>query len=502
MSINRLVLAVLLALPLLVASCVNDDYDLSDINTTSELKVKDLTLPIKINEVKLDYIVNLQDEGHIGIINGEYVFTSEGEFQSEAISIPSIHIDAPIIPESTTLITIPEGLASMPASLLANLGTISMPLNPTNAQFSTSASNVAEEIKSISDVAIDFTIEMSLSIPGIEKLASKYSYKNLQIQLPKGVKCTPSLGSYDEATNVVTIDSYDVAANEASVQFKISNIDIKNANATFDAENHTFTFNDGIQVICGNIEVDTRNFIAGAIIPESFTIVNSYKASDIDFYSFSGTIACTPKGFTTDPIAIGNLPGLLSDSRTNISIANPQIYLNINNPLKEYGITADVEFALTAIRNNSYSDAFRLDNNAFTIDSEINNYCLSPTAPQTPLAGFEGAKHVGFKSLAHVLSGEGVPQQIAISTDGTMVPEQEVKNFRLGQDIDPFSVKYHFYAPLNINAGSVIYYSAVETGWHDEEMNKINVEEIVITANAITDCPAEISLSAQPLDSS
>lgn len=60
------------ALPLL-AGCVNDDYDLSDIDTTTRVSVNDLILPVNIDAITLGDVISVDEDSRIKpvIINGQ-----------------------------------------------------------------------------------------------------------------------------------------------------------------------------------------------------------------------------------------------------------------------------------------------------------------------------------------------------------------------------------------------------------------------------------------------
>ena len=45
--------------------CVDDNYDLSDIDTTTRVEVKDLTIPVNIDAVTLSDILDLDDDSKI-----------------------------------------------------------------------------------------------------------------------------------------------------------------------------------------------------------------------------------------------------------------------------------------------------------------------------------------------------------------------------------------------------------------------------------------------------
>ena len=85
-------------------SCIDENYDLSNVDTTAELQVKDLVLPINIDEIAMNQFVSIEDTGHIKVINGEYVLIDSGTYQTDDIIIPEIKIPAPEVPTITTTI--------------------------------------------------------------------------------------------------------------------------------------------------------------------------------------------------------------------------------------------------------------------------------------------------------------------------------------------------------------------------------------------------------------
>ena len=99
--------AALIAALMTFSGCIDDDIDLENIDTTAEVKVVDLTVPLNLDEIKLSSVISLDEGSKIKEINGEYVFVSEGEFASDNISFSSIMLQAPSISSNYTQIDIP-----------------------------------------------------------------------------------------------------------------------------------------------------------------------------------------------------------------------------------------------------------------------------------------------------------------------------------------------------------------------------------------------------------
>ena len=56
-----------------MTSCVDDKYDLSDIDTTVKVDVNHLTIPVNIDQIDLSSIIDLDEEDNIKVIDGQYV---------------------------------------------------------------------------------------------------------------------------------------------------------------------------------------------------------------------------------------------------------------------------------------------------------------------------------------------------------------------------------------------------------------------------------------------
>ena len=71
---------------LTTSSCVDNAYDLDDIDSEYEIKVTDLTLPVKLDAFELSSVFNLDDESVIKDIDGVYAVNIDGEFHSDEYS--------------------------------------------------------------------------------------------------------------------------------------------------------------------------------------------------------------------------------------------------------------------------------------------------------------------------------------------------------------------------------------------------------------------------------
>lgn len=485
---------------LLLSGCIDDKYNLSDIDTTSGFNVNDLVLPLNLDEITLKSIFSIDDDSKIKEINGEYVVVTDGDFSSGNVIVDRIEMAAPVIPSSSSKVVIPDNLRGNGLMTGAEAAVVTVALPDNGTSFTFESNNVATEISEIENLKIDFGLTMRCEIPQFARVMKGYKLRNLQLQMPKGLKCEVAGGRYDANTGIATIPVVEVTGIAAELKFRFSALDAKRANMQFSKDAHTIKFEGELRQLSGELEIATSDIYGGAAMPPVVDFNNEYVATSLTVSEFTGRVAYRPKGLSPEPFSLDGLPDVLAQQSTDICISNPQIYVGVTNPLSAYGLTADVNFALSALRESESPKTYKPDDGAFTVSEKNSAFCLSPSVPEDVVAGFESAKHVRFTSLSDVLSGKGVPNQIAVMLDDTEVPEQRVVSFPLGKDLGNFEGKYKFYAPLNLKAGSKVVYVDTESGWNDADVDKIVIKHIEATATVSSDCPVETVFSAYPVD--
>ncbi|MGN0214711.1 MAG: hypothetical protein ACI4AH_07905 [Muribaculaceae bacterium] len=485
-----------------LSGCIDNDIDLENVDTTAEVKVVDLTVPLNLDEITLSSVISLDEGSKIKEIDGEYVFVSEGDFESDEVNVSPIVLKEPSISNNYTTINIPNELQVGNNILSAQGGVFSITLDSIKAPFNTSVSDVSADIRGIDHVDLNFTMTVSFKINGFNGVVNKYKYKNLKIAMPKGITFTVDKGSCDPTTGIYSLDECLVTNNLLSITFAFNKLDMANSQAEFDAVKHTFTFADEVTILSGSLEIDASDLVTTASLPSSVVLENNYSASDITINKFTGKLAYSPKGLSPEPFTLGDLPDVLSQAGTDISISNPQIYLSFDNPLYSYRLWANMNFELMSRRDDSQWSVFSPDEGVVRIDGskEKSAYCMSPSKPDAYASGFADAQHIRFTSLSDVLSGNGLPTEIAIDIDKSEVPEQSVTDLVLGSNLGKFKGKYTFYAPLNLKSGSCIMYKDVIDGWNDEDLDKVTITKIDINATVDSDCPVSLKFDIHPVD--
>lgn len=236
--------------------------------------------------------------------------------------------------------------------------------------------------------------------------------------------------------------------------------------------------------------------------PSQLTLRNDYEMSAVTIDEFSGRVQYDITDVNVSDVSLGDLPGLLKQQGTDISIANPQIYLAVSNPLSANGLQARTGVTITAVGNSEFPKTYSLDNNGtFTIGSAPTNYVvLSPSRPESPYPGFEGADWTPFTSLSNVVSGDGLPSLLKIHLDHPEVFPQDVRNLRLGTPLGQVDGHYTFFAPLALTTGSQVRYEDTLDGWNGEDVDAIVIEKLEVTATVTNNLPVSVRFTGYPID--
>lgn len=122
---------------LLLTSCIDDNYDLSDVDTTSRINVNDLVLPVNIDPIRLGDVIEIDDESRIQVVNLNdkefYALVQNGSFVSDPIEIDGVKaVPDPLNPTRETL----ERLIADNSSFRAPSGEFIFPINEVGNYFS------------------------------------------------------------------------------------------------------------------------------------------------------------------------------------------------------------------------------------------------------------------------------------------------------------------------------------------------------------------------------
>ena len=523
------------AIPLfMLTGCIDNNYDLDNIDTTTEIKIKDLVIPINVDAIALRDIFTFDEESQIDTltINGKtfYAITQSGTFSSDPITIDKVLADAPALTSTERQLS----RVSRPASVRAKDNSADEAyaedyeiVNMTNS-FSYSTRNLDEAILSIQKAKtnpITFSINLTTSQQGAYIKTMRFT--DLRIQLPAGLgNSKESAGTYDATTGIWTIPSLEMPGTGGSISLTADEIDLSNSTISAD---HTFSYDSSFEVLGGILTlVPDLTVNNNTVLPSTVNFKASYGLTDMTINAVQATIDYRLGGMNIDPVELGDLPDFLDNPATNIVLTNPQIYLNLNNPVATDGLIANIDLNLTAERSNGVRDLnFPLGQPFVLGDNYGNdgpyNYVLAPQACEltTPAGYTEHLQQVNFNSLGSILSvpeedrvtidGEeaaGLPDRISISLPDPQVvnnPAIAIANrpyFELGNRTPAIQVngKYELIAPLSLAEGSLIIYSEKQDGWDNDDLSDLRIETLSISCHGESKLPVSAELTVYPLD--
>lgn len=481
-----------------LTGCMDNDYDLSDIDTTSEFQLTNLVLPMNVQAITLGNIIKPEDDSVLKevTIDGKKVYAviKTGEFNSQALKIKDINPEIPqITPTKADF-----DLISVTGSHTFEL--VSVPPQ----ELAYSADNVDDYIVSLSEIFMEkepSTLTLAFALEGAAAAGLTYELNDVVIDLPDGLQVTnlPAGYKFDSPTGVLKVDHLSCPDGKGEISLSVTGM--KMTDETQFAGGR-LNYKSYIDFSSAKLTVNSSTT---STIPQrlSFNIITTLTSLHIT--AFSGTVhyKLDSEDMNIPPVEISDIPAFLAQNNTHIKLANPQIYIGVeNNPVAEYGLGFRSGLRLT--KDFSGTKTSYEPTKPIETDSKYGagpyNFVLSPTDPKTYPADFaKNIVHDPFPGMSEILYGNGLPYAIEVNLLNPEIPAKEIKHFRL-EDYPPMHGQYEFLAPLAFKEeGTVIEYSETYDDWGSEDLDKLTVKELTVTADAINGTPLDAVLHMTPL---
>jgi len=482
-------------------SCVDDNYDLSDIDTTVKVEVNDLTIPINIDQFTMETIFDINEddpEATVKVLNGVYAIVRSGSFSSNEIKFQPIHLGSSVSTASSTQIntgisgTVPGGID------------IAVPFTTESVSVSYSSSTIPYEVAEISRLGANFIINYKLLFKEFIGNISRLSVQDLVIDFPKGLTGTMNIGTYDAEAGKVRIPHAELTTPELNLVFTCTALDFYKIGGTFTYATHTADINADIQISSGKLCFNSSDYSGN--IPSQISIESECHLTDIDVTSFTGRVNYNIEGVDISPVSLDDLPDVLRQKDTRITLTNPQIYLQLTNPLSPYKLTAQTGISIVSVftdeeGNETNTSSHSLDQPGYFIisDAAQSNYCLSPLGALNAPEDFKPATDVPFTSLTNVLEGDGLPTSLNISLVEPKVDNKPVENLPIGTSIGIVEGRYEFVAPLSLGDGSQVVYSDIESGW-GSDIEDATIRRLSVYTKVSSTLPFGVKFIGYPID--
>lgn len=542
MKLNKLLVFFSMCLTLGITSCVDDGYDLDDVDMTLGVKT-DLTLPTSsVGDILLRNVMNLEEDGIVALVpsplnpnDSIYVVKQSGTADIKPVKINEIRIAAPKVDDFTSDVYLKEVLHSSAKAkaskslAFSNAFTIKdetykyvIEENQAKQTINTAkAKNISEDVVSIENVKIDRTnIIITLNISGFPSHISKMHLDGLSLSLPEDLHVSschlngvaaesikPGLINITKAVDgarsineplvlTLAIDGattgddfvFDANKHEASLcgLFKTHGT-FRIETSEMDKEKISAIVTDYLTKHPDIHEVKLTD-IAG-IVPEklSFTGKTSFDR-DLHITHVSG--AFQHEVGAVEPLMLDDIPDFLDDEDVVLDLENPMVFLNFTN-----SFPVDVKTNLTFTSET--------DNNTPRSTGEMN--IAGNRSSYYYLAEKEENRYLPAEhSNAEWKKVEGLPNLIKRIPKKVNVNISKVTMQATDLDITreyPIEASYDVYAPLVFGPDFYLTYTDTDNNWDiDDDLGKMNAEAVTATATITSNIPAAMTLYVDLID--
>lgn len=448
-------LITLLAFGLLVpVSCVDDKYDLNDIDTTTAIKINDLTLPVRLNAITLDAVLDVEDSDVINVYEKPdgskyYAIFKSGEFDAEPMFIDMLKAE-----DEATVYNIDFPVKAGNVESLAT-------------EFSYLISHVDESLESLSYFGLweEDYMKITLNITPEDVVVS-----DVVLIIPSTFSAIYKGTEYTEGLIPVTVMNGELDQPVYITAMSFEPPLKPNESRELD--------------IRGEIGIKSAKVESGNVPNLSV----KFHMSPFTVDEVSGEIDYAVEAPQMAPVSLKDLPDFLQSGDTNLVLENPQLYLNL-----AYVNGADYKTYLSIIPEGE--DTQPIDKLPISFGESI---VLAPDTENLGLNLYDDPVLMDVEGLKYILSGKGLPTSIYFSLDETYV-KGEISNLKLGED-KYMDGGYTFFSPLSFGEGSQIIYQKAETDFFGDDVEDVTVNHFRVQADVFSELPFDINLTLYPLD--
>ena len=465
-----------------VSSCIDDKYDLDDIDTTTAIKINGLTVPVKLSEITLDQVLDVDDEGSIiSIVDGYYAIQKGGEFSAGTFNLePLVSKNGPngINPIRFGTITVPAG------------GTAALPAEQ-NVTFTYHLSNVDKAVQEVKSMRLSKPMIIDLTFEGM----ADANISNLGIYIPNMFE----VSNYPVENNILKVEKMKQNGDGTLSLPEPIEVNYLDINTLVEINPNTggreMTFYDEIGIVEGTV---TGGSNSSSVMPVAQFEMSGFTANRI-----TAVIDYSVNNPEIPDVDLGDIPDFLASSDTNIELVNPQLYIWISNPT-ELPIASEL-----TIYPNREGEASTYIDTELTFN-RVAALAPDPSAQNLALYDEYAALSDGtltplpFEGLKGILAGKGIPTSLRVTLEETNI-NGLLEDFTLAEDngneiFYDLKGKYTFFTPLAFASGSQIIYQKKETDFFGDDMEDVKVSLFQVTTYPKTNLPFGVELTLYPLD--
>lgn len=503
---------------MLLTSCIDDNYDLSDIDTTSEFKVDNLALPINLDPVVLSDIIKIKEGDELKEVtigdNTFYAVQRSGEFNSDGIYVNKFEAGAEKMNDRTATFRL-RGSSSAPGKRNASSNELMYLISPVRENLEYDATDIDGSVRDLTVIYFDDTVlKLTISTNGLSSgIQSRLT--DVQLTVPKGlsIKNVKAGGvnygpnAYDPDSGTLTLaEGFDLTNNQASIEITADGVSLAGYDGTFTynptSDSGTFKLQSVFNIESANLRLTGDAGALASIQEVNFNV--QYQLGSLMVNAILGSIEydLSGTGLDIDPINLSNMPTFLEDPETDLRLSNPQVYLQLKNPIGQYGLKYQSSLNILVQRDGQPDLKFPSPLVKVPATIGMYNFVLAPYPEKISSIPAEFASDIEkltYENLGNILSGNGLPNSLDIQLVNPMIPEQQLTSpFRLGTSIEGMEGSYMFLAPLSLAEDSQIV--KVVDGWWSEDLSDLNIDLLSITTNVTNEVSTSVILNVYAID--
>lgn len=486
---SRLFLVLGIAAVVGFSGCTDNDYDLSEIDSTIGIGGDGLEIPSLSTEIiPLKDVLELEADGSVveDEISGDYVFRQEGA------QVAPVHpfIDKINVAEQNTVSNDIELVFSSPSGTrrrhATRVGGESIVADGWIQAF-TYEGNKPEEVVELSEAEVSSTITLSIDFSDVKSVVSKFD--QIEVDMPAfmtiaNVNCGgyafEQSGSKLTLKNVYTSSNMTITADITALNFKAK-----------DTSYGSLTISGGKVKMEGKVHVtavaSSFNSGAGTTGRKISSVMNMSKfVVNAATGKFNPEIALSDLG----NIKVSGIPDFLQGGNVVVDLYNPQIKLTVTSDMNVPGTLNGV---IKSFKNGQLLATVNVDN--IPIDAnKTSTICICRRSE-----GISGFDHVLTNANLSKLI-ETIPDNITFSANASADQTNNYR-FELGHN---YTVQpaYSVDAPIAFGENASIEYRDTLDGWNDNIKDFELAEGAYVNMDAsIKSCvPAYMTVSAVPVD--
>lgn len=479
-STNKALLGVLTLSLFGMASCVDNDYDLSkDIDMSVTVGGNDLSIPASdTKNITLEKIFDLEEGSAVQADSeGNYSLLQKGEGSDTKVVISKVEINGTEIdsePQENWF----DFKVSLPGTLKAEI--------KTQNTVRLDKSDLTKELTTLSAAKINMPASVSVKVTSQKPILLE---KGFSITFPSyyTVSTDDSRCSMEGANQLVFKQDIPLSAQSPlTIRLNVIEIDF----VAMAAEGNKGWTEPGHLVIDDHVQVKGSASIEG-VEAVSIGITTQFVIDRIEMQEIKGTV--NPDiDVTISPITIENLPDFLKDETVRIDMTDPRIFLTVSNSAP---VNVDFGGVLKAYKDGAEITSVKVGGTEapVLIPGNVESYVICLHRLQGAVEGAD--ESVTVSDLNELI--KVIPDEIRMEGIEANATKEEII-LVLGKE---YNVKtdYEINAPLQFNEGTTIVYNDSFDGWN-EDLKDIYFKELVVSMNATNTIPLGMEMTVEAVD--